>query len=367
MKKTSISLLSILLLMCFENIYANPRVEYETNYQQFARLRSQKKYEKAAFYAKKAYKLAINSNIKPNYSHLINAAWLFQNLKEPDFRNSILYCNEVLKYYPKRRLIALQFIFNALLRVRNYGKMGKLINEHLKQSDEKNFSKFMFAKLAEFYYYTNDPSKAFYYANKSDPTRIQHFMSRIVSIRHNYLFEKAVTTYLKRVKKDLIYIPLPMNTYYQKFISLKSFPKYKKIESKGRYNFAVFDFSKGFPKRLKMTIEVKTFGAYKKFLKIKSYPKINGNLGYYSNFESSYYNFRDPLIKQKVHSITSHIKDKINRVKAIQKWVSINITHDNKCSKQEKIILYQKMPKNIVSVLKAGYGHCERISPSLRA
>ena len=362
MKKMKICFLISALLFSCTLLFADPKSSYENLYQKYLTHRQEGKRKEGVVFARQAYLLAKDNGIKPDYRLIFNLCWDLQLISPPDYEQAKIICSEAAVHYPRQKLIALQMKMNALLNTREYGEVEKIIQQELKALDESQFSEYLHAKLAEYYYYTGNLELSEKYARKAKKEDIQGFMPRIVTITHDYRLKIAVPKHYKSLKKDFVYIPLPMNTYYQEFLSLSSTPPQVSIVKKGRYNYAVYDFREDFPERLKMIIKVKTFSSARKIKELKNYENSADEPGFYANEHTRYYNYTDPLIAELVGKITAGKTSNLEKARAVYDWVSSNMIHDSRVTEEQKRELNQNMPKNIVSYLKAGYGDCAQIS-----
>jgi len=141
-----------------------------------------------------------------------------------------------------------------------------------------------------------------------------------------------------------------MNTEYQSFISLESTPGYKEIKKDGRMNYAVFDFSKGFPANLKMVITMKNQLIDMTPDSIDAFDRSDDEAGYFANFSDNYYDLENPVLKNLVNEITKNHETLKDKVLAIYKWIGANIKYGvNKVNKVSELLI-----KKI--------GHCTQIS-----
>ena len=196
--------------------------------------------------------------------------------------------------------------------------------------------------IAEAYYLQKNLSNALYYAKLrgKDYHLTKALLPRTIICTISLNLNKLMKTCYSWVKPGIISINLPINTEYQSFISLVSTPRHKEIRKEGRVNYAVFDFSKGFPANLKMVITMKNQLIDMTPDSLSTFDRSDDEAGYFANLSNDYYDLNNPVLKNLVHEITKNHETLKDKVLAIYKWIGLNIKYGvNRTNKVSEILI----------------------------
>jgi len=147
-----------------------------------------------------------------------------------------------------------------------------------------------------------------------------------ITINVRFDFARYLKQY-KWLKPGILYIPMPMNTYYQRFVSLQSRPAYISLEKKGRYNAARYDFSRGFPRYLDMKLIVLTRRVVRRPKYLKRNLTVSSRPGYFANFKNRWYDLDHPALMRLARQLGKNQKSVLAISKNIKRWVSKNISY----------------------------------------
>ena len=341
-------------------------------FHEFARVYAQmKKYKKSVLFYGKAISLYRKQGKKIPYWCLTNpAAHLIFHIKPPRLQKGISYLKSILMgdYEDKYKETAIDWLGHAYLAAEMHSEFKEHAEYYLKKKLPVKIKNRLLERAAKYYYknegnlksalrYAKERGKDFWITKMLSPRKI------VFNCR--FKFKEFMTKKMRWIKPGVVRIPMPMNTYYQKFISLKSSYPYKTIERKGRYNTAVFDFSKGFPKILKLKISVKNIIVNAKPSRLKEYRRGRGEKHYFANLKNKYYDYDDPGIAKTVRRITGACSTPLEKAEAIFKWTSKNIEHTLTMLNRKKIKFqpkYWPTYKHISEIYRGRTGHCRHFS-----
>jgi tetratricopeptide (TPR) repeat protein len=184
---------------------------------------------------------------------------------------------------------------------------------------------------------------------------------RTIIFSMTFPFNKLMKKIYSNVSPGIISFNLPMDTAYQKFVSLESNIPYKEIIKKGRFNIVYYDFSKGFPDLLKLKITVKNEIISQSSDLIASYKGSDQEISYFANLANDYYDLNNPVLHGIIKKITDGYSTQNERIKIIHKWTAENIIHIGILNPD---ITPEQWPvyKTVSEIVNAKKGHCVHIS-----
>lgn len=318
----------MLLMLMVLPLFGESISEMETKAMQ---LFSEEKYEQS---------LKILENVLVKYDKTKNAApwWIIRTcgniclywIDPVQPEKAVLYGVKLLAYDDKEAISeGIRINAEAFWSLKEYKQALKYINLYLEKGTDDGTKKTFIGNLATYYYQAGDFENAFVYAKRAgtDFWLYKRLAPRSIAFNFNFKFKEYVTKHMSYLKKGLVKINLPMDTYYQSFVSLKSTPVYTRIIKAGRYNFAEYDFSKGFPEKLKMQIIVHNQVTICAPGEVQMCEDDDTDCGYYANHADSYFNLDDVKLQKRTFDIVKGTKTNKEKIIAIQDWISRNITH----------------------------------------
>ncbi len=230
----------------------------------------------------------------PDWIWVNCGSYSINNLKKPDYKRAVIYLKNAVggQAGPEQRKTALQLLSYAFFLLHDY-------------------------------------ENALYYGKQYDTDYwvYKQVSSKRITMTGYVGFGKVMKKHYPYHKTGIFRIVLPMNTYYQKFISFESTPAYKELIKDGRRNLAVYDFSDGFPDKLTVKIVVETKVADANPVNLQIYEDAEDEIGFYANEKTDFYNIDNPVLKKKVNEIAKGAGSVVEEVQAIHKHVADNITH----------------------------------------
>ncbi len=288
-----------------------------------------KKHRDAIDCYEKAIPVFKNTNQKiPSWIYNNIAAWSLFDLNPKDY-------NRVIKYAG--------FIIEGDSGIKQKEDAYKYLSQAYYQQN----------KLKEAIEYSRLAGNNFWLAKMLSP--------RTIIFNMTFKFSKLMKKIYANVHPGIVSFNLPMDTAYQKFISLDSNIPYKEIIRHGRFNTVYYDFSKGFPDLLKLKITVKNEIISQLPDTVASYSGSDQELSYFADLKTDYYDLNNPFLLEKLKEITNGISNQKEKIFAIHKWIAENIPH---ISTLNPDITPDQWPdyKTVSEIVKGKKGHCAHIS-----
>ena len=226
--------------------------------------------------------------------------------------------------------------------------------------------------VAHLLYERGEFAESYAYARRrgEDYWITRNLAPRLVTIAGRFRLAQIMETIYRR-PPSTFYLPLPMDTPYQKLVSFESNPAPLRTIRAGRYATAEYDFSSGYPVVFELEMVVRNRVTEHKPRRLETFPDGAGDLGYYAHYRDAYFDFGAPVISNRVAAIVGGVPDTLLQVKAIHDWVSDDIVHiltldEYKSTLADGRLQYDtaKIPdySRISEIMQNKVGHCRHIS-----
>ncbi len=292
-----------------------------------------------------------------------------------NYRKSISFYEQSIHSFEKRSLDPPKWIYNGIAEIYlfkldppDYSRGIEYSSLSLKNNSapEQNINSYRFISYG--YYRQNRLDSSLEFARRAgrDFWITKWLSPRTITLDLSFKLKTIRDRYFPHLGPSLIKIHMPMDTYYQKFVSLESTPPHIRIIKEGRENLAVFDFSGGYPETLKLRITVTNQVLNREPENVRAFTRAEDETGYFANTRKTgdlyfpiEYDIENPALRKTVSEITKNDTTEKEKVLSIYNWISKNIVHDMNTKKfRDKSLEYLK----ISEVMNEGHGYCTQIS-----
>lgn len=339
-------------------------------------LGSMKKYPQALESFNRAHEIyEEQKNPPPGWLPLTIAAYHLYHLDPASPKEAVPYLYELLKgdFSQEQKDTAADWLAYTYYQLKQWDRYVPLAAEYVKTGKNKDAVKAHLERLTHHFFDQGNLSEALRYGKErgNDFWITKMLLPRTVVLKGTFHLKKIMATYYPSTKAGMVAMPMPIDSAYQSFVSLKSSSEYNKIEKDGRYNLAWFDFGKGYPDIITLEITLKNQVVNNRPGMMKSCgPDPEGNC-YYANHKDAYFDFDSLPVEAGVRSITKDSSDDMERALSLHRWVSENVTHILKIPEYQKkmpdgsiVFDTSKIPQyhKISEIYQRKIGHCHHIS-----
>ncbi len=304
--------------------------------------------------------------------HLLSHLAVVYMFHEPyEDVKAIPYLVEILNYsqYPfidKEYIV--DWLAHGYIKTGNYSAFLKLVNNSLPKITREDIKKKLYQKLANYYYSKElDLKKAMRYAQLAgdDFSLIKILKPKKIKLHFVFHLKEIMRKYIKWIKPGIVHINLPISREYQEILEVKTNIHNFEIITFNGLKYLKLDLSSGFPEKLILDLTIKLTLFSKKRFGFKSVTLSDDPLYKYANERTNYYDIDNPLLIQAVNEITKNKTSLTEKVQAVFKWISQNITHWSVICQRQGI---QDIPENwpkfkkISQIYQARKGICTHIS-----
>jgi tetratricopeptide (TPR) repeat protein len=268
-------------------------------------------YANAVIYYDRAIESQKKSGKAVPYYFYSSAGYIYWN-KFNDYKKALTYFLEIYNgdYPAKDKDKHIKNIAHLYYECGEYDEFLRYADEYLKIGIRDDYMCFIHDLLAGYYYECGEVEKALASAKQAgaDSRIIKILEEKNVTLSFKFRFRELIQTYRKKMADSkTIFIEAPLDTYYQKLVSVKSNPAFK-----GMVNIRIISRSP---------------------VNVRQYTNPDDEIGYYAHEKRRRheleYDLDNPVLVDAVTRITKDKKTMYEKIKALNGWIDVHIPHIN--------------------------------------
>ncbi len=188
--------------------------------------------------------------------------------------------------------------------------------------------------LANRYYELGKVEKALSHARRvgDDFWITKRLRPREINMSFRFRFRELIESQHPMLKnEETILVEIPLDSYYQRLLSVKSKPAYTRLIKRERMNWLEFRFPEGFPETLEIDCSIRIDIVNRDPLGARAATEALGPIAAYAHEARERhglaYDLDNPLLAETLARITGNKPEGFDRLKALSGWMDTNILH----------------------------------------